>query len=146
MLTYKRKLKLSKAQEDRLSSWIGTCRFVYNMGMQIKKEAWKNKQINVSSFDLMKQLTEIKDYDWISDVPSQSLQNSLEQLGKSYKNFFRTFKTGGGFPKFKSKRGCNSILFKQGDLKRVHPSIELTSKQTINFLRLVNLNFLKTNH
>jgi putative transposase len=112
MLTYKRKLKLNKQQEQRISSWIGACRTVYNMGLEIKIEAYKNKQVNVSKFDLMKQLPDIKHIDWIADVPSQSLQNSLERLDKSYKNFFRTCKSGGGFPKFKSKRNYKSILFK----------------------------------
>jgi len=117
MLTYKRKLKLTKAQEERISSWIGACRLVYNMGLEIKKETWKNKQQNVSAYDLMKQLPEIKHIDWIADVPSQSLQNSLERLDKSYKNFFRNFKSGGGFPKFKSKRDYKSILLKSSELK-----------------------------
>lgn len=134
MLTYKRKLKLSKIQEKRISSWIGVCRLVYNMGLQIKKESWKNKQINVSAYDLMKQLTEIKDVEWIADVPSQSLQNSLERLDKSYKNFFRTIKTGGGFPKFKSKRTYNSILFKLA---------QLTSKNTIKLPKIGELSFFK---
>lgn len=117
MLTYKRKLKLTKAREERISSWIGACRLVYNMGLEIKKETWKNKQENVSAYDLMKQLPEIKYIDWIADVPSQSLQNSLERLDKSYKNFFRNFKSGGGFPKFKSKRDYKSILLKSSELK-----------------------------
>jgi putative transposase len=143
MLTYKRKLKLSNDQVDRISSWIGTCRLVYNMGMEIKKETWKNKQINVSGFDLMKQLTEIKDTEWIADVPSQSLQNSLERLDRSYKNFFRSFKTGGGFPKFKSKRTYNSILFKQGNFKRKNQFIELKSKNKIKLPKIGELSFFK---
>jgi len=143
MLTYKRKLKLTKVQEDRLLSWIGTCRFVYNMGLEIKREAWKNKQQNVSYYDLSKQLTEIKYYDWIKDVPSQSLQNSLERLIGSYKNFFRTIKTGGGLPKFKSKRTYNSIIFKQGNSKQVHPLIELTSKNIIKLPKIGQLTFFK---
>lgn len=134
MLTYKRKLKLSKIQEDRISSWIGTCRFVYNMGLQIKITAYKKYFTNVSMYDLMKQLTEIKDYEWIADVPSQSLQNSLERLDRSYKNFFITFKAGAGFPKFKSKRTYNSILFK---------SAELTSKNTIKLPKIGELSFFK---
>lgn len=117
MLTYKRKLKLTKIQEQRICSWIGACRLVYNMGLEIKIVAYKNKQVNISSYDLMKELTTIKDFDWIADVPSQSLQNSLERLDKSYKNFFRTCYSGGGFPKFKSKRKYKSILFKSAELK-----------------------------
>jgi putative transposase len=134
MLTYKRKLKLSKVQEGRIRSWIGACRLIYNMGMEIKNETYKNKQINVSGYDLMKQLTEIKDTEWIADVPSQSLQNSLERLDRSYKNFFRTYKTGGGFPKFSNKKKYKSILFK---------SAELTSKNTIKLPKIGEVTFFK---
>jgi putative transposase len=134
MLTYKRKLKLTKVQEERISSWIGVCRLVYNMGLEIKISAYKNKQLNVSAYDLMKQLTEIKDIDWVADVPSQSLQNSLERLDKSYKNFFRTCKSGGGFPKFKSKKNYKSILFK---------SAELTQNNKIKLPKIGELKFFK---
>ena len=104
MLTYKRKLILTKAQEQRLSSWIGACRVVYNMGLEIRIATYKNLGKSVGKFDLMKQLTEIKDIDWIKDVPSQSLQNSIDRLDTSYKNFFRNCHKGGGFPKFANKR------------------------------------------
>ncbi len=134
MLTYKRKLKLTKAQEERISSWIGACRLVYNMGLEIKKETWKNKQQNVSAYDLMKQLPEIKHINWIADVPSQSLQNSLERLDKSYKNFFRNFKSGGGFPKFKSKRTYKSILFKSSELK-LNNKIKLPKLGEVSFFK-----------
>ena len=43
MLTYKRKLKLTKIQEERILSWIGVCRLVYNMGLEIKISSYKNK-------------------------------------------------------------------------------------------------------
>jgi putative transposase len=113
MLTYKRKLILTKEQENRISSWIGACRLVYNMGMEIRIASYKNLEKSVSKFDLMKQLTTIKDIDWIKDVPSQSLQNSIDRLDTSYKNFFRTCHSGGGFPKFAGKRKFKSILFKE---------------------------------
>ena len=113
MLTYKRKLILTKAQEERFSSWIGACRLVYNMGLEIKTTAWRNAEENISKFDLMKQLTEIKDVDWIKDVPSQTLQNTMERLDFAYKTFFRTCHSGGGFPKFANKRKYKSILFKE---------------------------------
>lgn len=143
MLTYKIKLKLSKVQEDRISSWIGACRLVYNIGLEIRKEAWKNKQQNISEYELINQLPDIKNINWIADVPSQSLQNSLERLSGSYKNFFRTIKSGGGFPKFKSKKTYNSILFKQGNLNGKNPSIELTSKNKIRLPKIGELPFFK---
>lgn len=116
MLTYKRKLKLTTEQENRLFSWIGACRVVYNLGLEIKQTAWRNKQENVSGYDLMKQLPDLKDIEWIDDVPSQSLQNAIERLEFSYKNFFRTYSEGGGFPKFASKHRYKSILFKKVEI------------------------------
>ncbi len=113
MLSYKRKLILTKKQEERISSWIGACRVVYNMGLEIRISAWKNQQKSVSKYDLMKQLPDIKDIDWIKDVPSQSLQSTIDRLDTSYKNFFRNCHKGGGFPKFASKRKYTSILIKE---------------------------------
>lgn len=85
---------------------------VYNMGLQIKNETYKAFGKPVSKYDLMKQLPDLKDIDWIKDVPSQSLQSSLDRLEISFLNFFRNFKKGGGFPKFASKRNYKSILLK----------------------------------
>ncbi len=116
MLTYKRKLILTKEQGQRISSWIGACRLVYNMGLEIRIATYKNTEKSVSKFDLMKQLTTIKDTEWIKDVPSQTLQNSIDRLDVSYKNFFRTCHNGGGFPKFAGKRKYKSILFKEVSL------------------------------
>lgn len=110
--TYKRKLILSKSQEQRIASWIGACRFVYNMALDIQIQSYKANQKKLHKFELIKQLTDIKHIDWIADVPAQSLQNVIERLDISYQNFFRTYKSGGGFPKFANKDKYKSILFK----------------------------------
>lgn len=111
MLTYKRKLILTKKQEVRLTNWAGVCRMVYNMGLEIKSTAWKGKQLNVSAYDLQKQITEIRNIDWIQDVPSDTLNSEMIKLDSSYRNFYN----GSGFPKFKSKNSKLSIHFKQND-------------------------------
>lgn len=108
MITYKRKLILTKNQQSRIDSWLGACRVVYNLGLEIKISAYKSKQQSVHKFELMNQLTDIKDIDWIADVPAQSLQNVIERLDNSYKKFFK----GAGFPKWANKRQYRSILFK----------------------------------
>lgn len=109
--TYKRKLILTSEQETRISSWIGVCRMVYNMGMEIKNKAYKDKGVSVHRFELQKQLPELKDVDWIKDVPTHTLQYALLKLERSYQNFFRTHKQGGGYPKYASKRTHASIHF-----------------------------------
>lgn len=110
--TYKRKLILTDEQSNRISSWIGCCRMVYNMGMQIKNETYKAFGKTVSKYDLMKQLPDLKDIDWVKDVPSQTLQAALDRLENSYHSFFKNFKKGAGYPKFASKRTYKSILLK----------------------------------
>lgn len=68
----------------------------------------------VGKYDLINQLPDLKeDYHWIKDVPSQSLQSSIERLDTAYKRFFRTHKSGGGYPRFASKKTFKSILFKK---------------------------------
>lgn len=107
MLTFKRKLILTKAQEQRIDKWIGTCRFVYNMCLEIRQSAWRNKQESVHKYDLSKQLTEIREIDWIEDVPRVALEMTIERVDRAYKSFFR----GSRFPKFASKRKYKSISF-----------------------------------
>lgn len=106
--TYKRKLKLNKGQEARISSWIGACRTIYNLGLEIRIAAWKTGR-SVHKYELMKQITAIRDIDWIEDAPIMSLQDSVERLDRSYKSFFKR----GGFPKFAKKSNYRSVTFKK---------------------------------
>ena len=112
IITYKRKLKLTKTQQQRVDSWIGACRYIYNLALETRITAWK-KQKNIGKYELMKQLTDLKDVEWIADVPSQSLQNVIERLDGAYQKFF----SGGagcrpGFPRWAARHRYNSILLK----------------------------------
>lgn len=116
--TYKRKLILTKEQSERIASWIGACRVVYNLGLEIKISAYRNTGMSIGKNELMKQLPELKkDYIWIEDVPSQTLQAVLNRLENSYMNFYRRFKAGAGLPLFASKKKFKSILFKKVSVK-----------------------------
>jgi putative transposase len=82
---------------------------VYNLGLEVKITAWKSQGKNISAYELMKQLPELKkDYAWIKDVPSQTLQAVIERLDRSYQTFFK----GAGFPKWASKKKYRSITVK----------------------------------
>ncbi len=115
--TYKRKLILTKSQEQRVISWLGVCRLVYNMGLEIKSAAYKCNKTNVHKYELQKQITDIRaEYEWINDVPYQVLADTTDRLDKAFKSFFRTHKKGGGYPKFASKKTFSSIRFKFGKI------------------------------
>lgn len=108
--TYKYRLRLSKAQESAIDSWINTSRAVYNLALETKMYAYKSHRISLSKFDLMKQLTECRaEFPWMKEVPVHTLQAVIERMDLAYQSFFR----GGGFPKFARKDKYNSILFKQ---------------------------------
>lgn len=87
--TYKYKLRLRPEQSKRIDSWIGTCRYVYNLALETKINAYKSGNINLSKFDLMKQITDLKDINWIADVPSGTLQQVCERLDRAYRTFFK---------------------------------------------------------
>jgi putative transposase len=113
MLTYKRKLKLTKAQQERIDSWMGVCRMLYNIGLEIQIAAWRNKQTYVHKYELSSQLKEIrKEYEWVADVPHDTLMGVIVRLDRSYMSFFKQMGSGYGKPKFKSKRDTHSIPFK----------------------------------
>ena len=124
--TYKRKLILNKAQEARIRSWVGACRVVYNLSLEIKIAAYKCNGSSVNKYELMKQLTELRaETDWVEDVAVGCLQNSIEQLDRAYFNFLRNYSKGVGFPKFASKKTFKSISFKPGLVKLKNGKVSL---------------------
>jgi putative transposase len=128
--TYKYKLRLTKGQEERISQWMGTCRLVYNLALQAKIWAYRGNKINLSKFDLIKQLPPLrKEYLWIEDVPSGSLENTIERLDMAYKSFFK----GGGFPKWAKKGYYNSITFRETLKQQTHSRITIPKIGSIKY-------------
>ena len=86
-----------------LEQHFGAVRFIYNYFLEQKIKAYKEtkKTIpwNLQSNEIPK-LKHNPEYAWLKEVNSQSLQQAVIHLDKAYLNFFRS---GGGFPKFKSK-------------------------------------------
>lgn len=107
--TYKFKLKLTSVQEEKLIRWIGVCRYIYNIAKEARECAYKAHGINWSYYDLCKQLTELRQEDWIKEIPVHTEQDVLERLEMSFKNFFDG---RAKYPKWASKDKYNSITFK----------------------------------
>lgn len=63
--------------------------------------AWTEHKTNLSRYDIQKQLPDLKrEYTWLKEVNSQSLQSALVDLDSAYDRFY---KGQNGFPKFKKK-------------------------------------------
>lgn len=109
---YKYCLLPTDEQKLQLAKFFGSCRFVYNLGLETKMQAWASARKHLTCIDLANQMKELKDTEaeWLQECPSQTLQMALRNLDNAYSAFFR----GGGFPKFKSKHRRQSIQFPQG--------------------------------
>jgi len=105
---YKYRLYPNKKQQELINKTIGCCRFVYNYYLNKKIELYKVEQKSMSYNACANDLKLLKkEKEWLKEVDSISLQQSLKDLDVAYQNFFRRIKNGDkqvGFPKFKSKK------------------------------------------
>ena len=99
---YKFRFYPTKTQIEKLNCTFGCVRYVYNHFLSLKQELYSKEKKSMSYNQCSKELTVLKqEKEWLKDVDKYSLQNSLKDLDKAYKNFF----SGNGYPKFKSKKG-----------------------------------------
>lgn len=102
--SYKFRLYPNKEQQTILQNHFGACRFVYNHFLELKIKAYKETKKNLTWVDLANELPKMKQQEetaWLKEVSSVALQQSVIHLDRAYTAFF---KSGKGFPKFKSKR------------------------------------------
>jgi putative transposase len=104
--SFKYRINPTKEQKILLNKHIDACRFIYNLALETKKIAFENYKTNISCFDLIKQIPDLKEECvWLKEINSQSLQASIKNLDVAYENFF---KGNSKFPKFKSKKLSNN--------------------------------------
>ena len=98
---YKFRFYPTKSQIKKLNDTFGCARYVYNHFLGLKQELYNKEKKSMSYSECSKELTVLKkEKEWLKNVDKFSLQNSLKDLDKAYKNFFN----GKGYPKFKSKK------------------------------------------
>lgn len=109
---YKYELLPTSEQVVHLNKIVGSCRFVYNLALETKINAYQSHKKVISCFDLMKQLTILKqDHDWLYEIPNHALQHSISHLDKAFTNFF---KGRAGFPKFKKRNSKQTFHIPEG--------------------------------
>jgi putative transposase len=86
---------------ELLQKHFGHCRFIYNHFLEVKIKHYKETKKTIGWVDLANQLPKLKEeLNWLNEIGSQSLQQSILNLDRAYTAFFRS---GAGFPKFKTK-------------------------------------------
>ncbi len=107
--TFKYRLYPNQEQQVLLAKHFGCTRYIYNYALENKIKLYKQEEKTISSFDLIKQLVQLKqepDTCWLKEVNSQSLQQSILHLDKAFSSFFKK-KTN--FPRFKSRHKKQSF-------------------------------------
>ena len=110
--SYKFQLKTNLSQARQMRSFAGACRFVFNQALALQKAKYEAGNKKLSYADLCAELLTLKSSNpWLGESPSQTLQQSLKDLERSYTNFFAK---RADFPRFKKKGLSSSFRFPQG--------------------------------
>ena len=120
MRSYKTEIKLNNEQKERFLKTIGTCRYVYNLFIEVNKERYFYDQPFMGGIDFSKWLNNIyipnnPDKQWIKEVYSKAVKQSIMNADKAYKTFFKLKK---GFPHFKSRKNNVNMYFVKTDEKQ----------------------------
>ena len=126
------------SQEVLLRKTLGCSRFVYNHFLTLRIKEWTTNQKSVSYNETSSLLTNLKkeeETQWLNDVSSVALQQSLQHLQEAYNNFFKGLKKKQkvGFPRFKKKSNRNSIRLTKGAFSYKNGEIFIAkSKKKLN--------------
>ncbi|MBF6617627.1 MAG: transposase [Candidimonas sp.] len=88
---FKYELMPNGRQQRQMRRFVGSCRFVFNRALALQKQRHEQGEKKLGYARLCKELTAWKrqaETAWLSDTPSQSLQQALKDLERAYVNFF----------------------------------------------------------
>ena len=110
---YRYRLYPSEDQKVMLAKHFGSCRFVWNYFLDLNNKRYAETGKGTSFKQMCKELTLLKrvqEYQWLKEVNSQSLQQSLLHLETAYRRFFNKL---GEEPVFKGKHRKKSFTVTQ---------------------------------
>ena len=108
---FKFELMPNGEQVRDMRRFAGSCRFVYNKALAMRKESYAdgNKFIGyvamAANLPIWKRETGTE---WLKEAPSQALQHALKDLDRAFRNFFEK---RAGFPSFKRKGSGDSFRY-----------------------------------
>lgn len=107
MKAYLVKIYPNKTQQKALDANFGCARFVYNKMIEIHQKKYKRTGKSLSGYDMQSYLPKIKkQYPFLKEADSQSLQIVCHNLADAYKRFFRK---QSGYPRFKKRKNGQSF-------------------------------------
>lgn len=113
------RLDPTDSQRQLFAQFAGASRFLYNRGLEQRKQVYELSGKTISYFDQNNELVTLKREtatSWLQTIHSQVLQQALKNLDTGFQNFFQNVKQGKkpGFPRFKCKGVRDSFRYPQG--------------------------------
>lgn len=108
---YKFRFYPNPEQIEQLAQTFGCSRFVYNHMLRLRTDAWYERQERIGYHETSALLTALKkqpEYEWLKEVSSVPVQQSLQHLQNAFTNFFAK---RAAYPSFKSKHGKQSATY-----------------------------------
>ncbi len=104
---FKYRISPNKEQVVLINKHIDAVRFMFNLALETKQTAWGGYKVNLSCFDLINQIPDLKkECPWLKEINSQSLQSPIRNLDNAFTRFFKGL---GNFPNFKKKSNVGSF-------------------------------------
>jgi len=105
---FKYRIYPDEFQKQQMEQTFGNTRFVYNYFLDLRSKEWKQSRKTVSYNKTSSLLTDLKkmdEYAWLSLCDSMALQESLRDLDRAFRYFF---KKNNDHPRFHSKHDKQS--------------------------------------
>ena len=113
---YKFKLKPTEEQREVFRQYAGTRRYLWNNMLDERNKTYEYTGSSPSMYKQKKRLTKLKnnseEHEWMKDIHSQVLQETVRDLDSAFEDFFNK---SHGYPNFKSKKEIKQTFrFPQG--------------------------------
>ena len=108
--SFKIRLLPTQEQEILMFKAIGCSRFTYNWALNRCNELYE-QGVKYNMSNIRKEFTQLKkqeQYKWLNEISNKVMQESMRNLDKAFKQFFKTKQ---GYPKFKTKRKSRQSFY-----------------------------------
>ena len=113
---FKYRLYPTKQQQRLLAQQLEECRWLYNLLLSERRDAWEQQQESLRYYDQAMTLPILKaTRPQLAQVNAQALQNGAVRIDLAFKAYFRRVKSGEtpGYPRFRGKGRYDSITYPQ---------------------------------
>lgn len=103
-----------------MNASLDACRWVYNRTLEIRRDAWQERQTSLSLYDTHNLLAQWKqEYPELTDAYSQCLQNAQSRVDLAFNAFFRRVRAGEkpGYPRFRNVDRYDSFTYPQSGFR-----------------------------